>query len=240
VLNAERRAIQDKIYREALVQAEQYKNDNVLVVSNTGWSHGVIGIVAAKLLEKYHKPTYVLEEMGEEAKGSARSFGDFSAADAIRAADDIITKGGGHKLAAGVSLPTANIAAFRTRLNEFYRAQKLVNQASLLLPHADVSIERLGLISEELIKKIAQLEPFGNGNPEPVLYAENLLVMNQRRMGAEMHMAIVCNSLRLAPQSTFLSSRANGSLFGSSHSLMNGKVVEVLKGVCCISRMHNA
>ena len=78
--------------------------------------------------------------MGPSSKGSARSYGGFSAVDAIRAADDIITKGGGHTLAAGVTLPTENIAAFRVRVNEFYRSQQLSNQAALLLPKADVVI----------------------------------------------------------------------------------------------------
>lgn len=184
-LNTVRRAEQDKIFKAAILQAEQFKNDNVLVVSSPGWNHGIIGIVAAKLLEKYKKPTYVLEEMGDEAKGSARSYGDFSAADAIRAADDIITKGGGHKLAAGVTLPTANIAAFRARVNEFYTEQKLFDQAKLLLPQAETSIDQLMYITEELIDQLAQLEPFGNANPEPILHARNFLVTNQRRMGAE-------------------------------------------------------
>jgi single-stranded-DNA-specific exonuclease len=183
-MNQARRAEQDIIFKQAIIQAEQYKNDNVLVVSNPGWNHGIIGIVAAKLLEKYKKPTYVLEEMGDEAKGSARSYGDFSAADAIRAADDIITKGGGHKLAAGVSLPTKNIAAFRARVNEFYVSQKLFNQQALLLPKADVTAD-FSQVSETLIDQLAALEPFGSGNPQPVLKSDNVLVTNLRRMGAE-------------------------------------------------------
>jgi single-stranded-DNA-specific exonuclease len=183
-MNRARRAEQDIIFKAAVIQAEQYKNDDVLVVSSTGWNHGIIGIVAAKLLEKYKKPTYVLEEMGEESKGSARSYGDFSAADAIRAADDIITKGGGHKLAAGVSMPTANIAAFRARVNEFYKTQKLFNQQALLLPKADVTTD-FSQVSEALITQLSTLEPFGSGNPQPVLKSENVLVTNLRRMGAE-------------------------------------------------------
>jgi single-stranded-DNA-specific exonuclease len=184
-LNVKRRSDQDKIFKAALIQAEQYKNDPVLVVSHADWNHGIIGIVAAKLLEKYQKPTYVLQEMDEESKGSARSYGDFSAADAIRAADDIITKGGGHKLAAGVTLPTANIAAFRQRVNEFYRTKKLFNQTQLLLPKEDVSIDSLGDIGETFITHLEQLEPFGSGNPEPVIKAEGLIVVNMRRMGAD-------------------------------------------------------
>lgn len=184
-LNMARRLDQDKILKAAIIQAEQFKGDNVLVVSHADWNQGIIGIVAAKLLEKYKKPTYVLQEIGEESKGSARSYGDFSAADAIRAADDIITKGGGHKLAAGVTMPTKNIDAFRQRVNEFYRSQKLSDQAALLLPKADVTIETLREIDGTLLSQISQLEPFGNGNPEPTFMLENALVINQRRMGAD-------------------------------------------------------
>ncbi|HSW77422.1 MAG TPA: DHH family phosphoesterase [Candidatus Chromulinivoraceae bacterium] len=184
-LNVARRSDQDKIFKAAILQAGQFLSDPVLVVSHPDWNHGIIGIVAAKLLEKYKKPAYVLQEMGSESKGSARSYGDFSAADAIRAADDIITKGGGHKLAAGVTLPTENIAAFRQRVNEFYRSQKLFNQEALLLPKADTSLLDFTDLHEHLLEELAQLEPFGNGNPEPVLKIEKVLVINQRRMGAD-------------------------------------------------------
>ena len=183
-MNRARRVEQDKIFEEAIVEAERCIDDPVLVVSGKGWNHGIIGIVAAKLLEKYKKPTYVLEEMGDESKGSARSYGDFSAADAIRAADDLIIKGGGHKLAAGVTLPTKNIQAFRVRVNTFYKDQELFNQQALLLPKAD-AVASFDDITEELIEEIATLEPFGNGNPQPILSSEKVLVTNQRRMGSD-------------------------------------------------------
>lgn len=181
-MNQKRRREQDEILKEAIIQAEERRDDPVLVVSASGWNHGIVGIVAAKLLERYQKPTYVLAEHGEETKGSARSYGDFSAADAIRASDDIITKGGGHKLAAGVTLPTANIDAFRKRVNEFYVQQELTNQAALLLPKADTDA-LLSEVTEELIKTIETLEPFGSGNPQPVLRTETLTVFGVRRMG---------------------------------------------------------
>lgn len=183
-MNQARRSDQDDIFKEALVQAEQLKDDPVLVVSAPGWNHGIVGIVAAKLLERYHKPTFVLAEDGSEAKGSARSYGDFSAADAIRSADDIITKGGGHKLAAGVTLPTANVADFRTRVNEFYESQNLKNQADLLLPKADTDAE-LHEVNEDLITALDALEPFGSGNPQPVLRTVGLTVFGARRMGGD-------------------------------------------------------
>jgi len=183
VMNKTRRADQDEILKAAIIQAETYADMPVLVVSAKGWNHGIVGIVAAKLLEKYKKPAYVLEEIGEETKGSARSYGDFSAADAIRASDDIITKGGGHKLAAGVTLPTANIAAFRKRVNDFYRQQNLFNQPALLLPKAD-GTARFHDLDEALVASLKQLEPFGSGNPQPILKSLQVVVVNQRTMGA--------------------------------------------------------
>jgi len=182
-LNAARRAEQDIIYKEAVEQAEQFNQDNVLVVSAPNWNHGIVGIVAAKLLERFAKPTFVLQEMGEVAKGSARSYGDFSAAEAIKSASDIITSGGGHKLAAGVTIPTKNIQAFRERVNKHYRDQKLKNQAALLLPKADILAE-FASVSEDLVKLLDQLEPFGNGNPQPILKTDALTVTGVRRMGA--------------------------------------------------------
>jgi single-stranded-DNA-specific exonuclease len=183
-LNLARRVDQNKIFKEAIIQAEELNLDPVLVVSGKDWNHGIVGIVASRLLERYKKPAFVFQEMGEESKGSARSYGDFSAVAAVGASEDIITKGGGHKMAAGITLPTKNIVAFRKRVNEFYKSQKLINQHLLLLPHADALAE-LGELTEELVDQIGQLEPFGNGNLQPILKSDNLLVRNIRLMGAD-------------------------------------------------------
>ena len=184
-LNVKRRSIQDAIFEEACVQAEGLADDPVLVVSSDGWNHGVIGIVASKLVEKYKKPVFIIGERGEEATGSARSFGDFSAADAVRAADDIIIKGGGHGAAAGVTLETEKIGDFRRRVNEFYDSLQLTNQERYLLPRADVEIGDFSEIDEELVANLAKMEPFGNGNPEPVLKITRASVLSMRRMGAD-------------------------------------------------------
>ena len=184
-LNTKRRSIQDAIFEEACVQAEELADDRVLVVSSDGWNHGVIGIVASKLVEKYKKPVFIIGERGEEATGSARSFGDFSAADAVRAADDIIIKGGGHGAAAGVTLETEKIGDFRRRVNEFYDSLQLTNQERYLLPRADVEIDDFSEIDEELVANLAKMEPFGNGNPEPVLKITRASVLSMRRMGSD-------------------------------------------------------
>ncbi len=183
-LNVKRRSIQDAIFEEACMQAEKLANDRVLVVSSDGWNHGVIGIVASKLVEKYKKPVFIIGERGEEATGSARSFGDFSAADAVRAADDII-KGGGHGAAAGVTLETEKIDDFRRRVNEFYDSLQLTNQERYLLPRADVEIGDFSEIDEDLVANLAKMEPFGNGNPEPVLKITKTSVLSMRRMGTD-------------------------------------------------------
>lgn len=185
-MNVARRQEQGGIFKEATLQA-QHMNDNVLVVSGKGWNHGIIGIVAAKLLEKYKKPTYVLEETESgEAKGSARSYGDFSVADAIRFSDDIITKGGGHALAAGVTLPVTSIDDFRTRVNAFYDKQGYdhTEQCALLLPTADVEAT-LDEITEDVIIEIMQMEPFGSGNTQPIITTKNLTIQGVRVMGAD-------------------------------------------------------
>ena len=185
ILNQKRRSIQDKIFEEAIAQAEQFSGDRVLVVSAPGWNHGVIGIVASKLVETFKKPVYILGERGEQAIGSARSFGDFSVAEGIKSATDIIIKGGGHTAAAGVTLETARIDDFRQRVNQFYDGLELKDQEKYLLPQADVEIDDFSEIDEQLVADIAQMEPFGNGNPEPILKINEATVINCRQMGAD-------------------------------------------------------
>lgn len=184
VMNTERRAEQDRIFQAATEQAARFERDHVLVVSDPSWSHGIIGIVAAKLLEKYQKPTFVLQEMEDgTAKGSARSFGDFSAVDGIRATETLLIKGGGHKLAAGVTLQTERIVEWRLEINKYYRGLKLEDQGRHLLVIADVRTDVFDGFNEDLLAELDKLEPFGNGNPEPVFCIENVSVISRRTMG---------------------------------------------------------
>lgn len=186
VMNTERRAEQDRIFREAKEKAMTHDADHVLIVSDASWSHGIIGIVAAKLLETYHKPTFVLQELEDgTAKGSARSFGDFSAVAGIRATETLLIKGGGHKLAAGVTLQTTNIDQWRTAINAYYRTLNLEDQQRHLLPVADVTMDTFDGLDEQLLNELARLEPYGNGNPEPVFCIRGAAVMHRRVMGTE-------------------------------------------------------
>lgn len=187
-INIKRRSIQDNILKEAKEQAKSLSEDDVLVVSGKNWNHGVIGIVASKLVEEFKKPTYILEEKDNgTATGSARSFGDFSAADAIRYCDDIIIKGGGHAAAAGVTLSVDRIDDFRKKVNEFYKKKKFnpKEQLDSILPKADVVVDDFSQINEDLVDDISKLEPFGNTNPEPVLKINNATIVSRREMGSE-------------------------------------------------------
>lgn len=185
-MNGARRSDQDRIYKAAIIQAETYTEHAVLVVSDPEWSHGIIGIVAAKLLERYSKPTFVLQELEDgTAKGSARSYGDFSAVDAIRATETLLIKGGGHKLAAGVTLETGNIVPWRIAVNEYHRSLKLVDQIKHLEPVGDVTLGDFSLCSELNVVPLSQLEPFGHGNREPMFEFTSLTVISRRLMGAD-------------------------------------------------------
>lgn len=185
-MNRERRAEQDRIFAAASQQAIIYEVDSVLVVSDPGWSHGIIGIVAAKLLEAYHKPTFVLQELEDgTAKGSARSFGDFSAVEGIRATENLLIKGGGHKLAAGVTLETGKISSWRESINTYYKSLKLEDQERHFLPKADVMVDGFKGFDEVLLAELARLEPYGHGNPEPVFCIQDVMVAGRRTMGSD-------------------------------------------------------
>ena len=182
-LNKKRRKIQHEALEIAIQKAEDFKNDKVLVVADEGFNDGIIGIVASGLLERFKKPVFVISIEGDVAKGSARSFGDFSASQAVQNASEIIIKGGGHDAAAGVTFPTSKIDDFRKSVNDFYDSLKLKNQLEKLLPKVDVQLEDFSPISLELFEKISLLEPFGNGNEEPTFEIKNAYVVARQEMG---------------------------------------------------------
>jgi single-stranded-DNA-specific exonuclease len=185
-MNTARRTEQDRIFKEAIVQAERRTDDPVLVVSDPSWSHGIIGIVAAKLLERYSKPTFVLQELEDgTAKGSARSFGEFSAVEGIKATYEHLVKGGGHKLAAGVTLEVHKIDVWRSAMQAHYRSLRLVNQSRFLEPQADAHLEDFKQWTEEEIDRLDALEPYGNGNKPPVFSLGPLTVGARRTMGSD-------------------------------------------------------
>lgn len=184
-LNKVRRKIQHEALEIAIQKAEDFRKDDVLVVADESFNDGIIGIVASGLLERFKKPVFVISIEGNIAKGSARSFGDFSASQAVEQAREIIIKGGGHDAAAGVTLQTKKIDIFRRIVNDFYKSLKLKNQLEKLLPKVDIQLEDFSPVSLELFKKISQLEPFGKGNEEPTFEIKNVRVVSCQEMGEQ-------------------------------------------------------
>lgn len=188
--NIQRQSVEMEILQEIEADLEAHPEktaDRVLVLAGEGWHVGVIGILAARLTERYGKPTVLLSIDGEQANGSGRSIAGFSLFDALSATVDTVTGFGGHELAAGVHLPTANIADFREKLNA-YAAE---NFQRMPVPTLDISLKlRPAAIGTEMLGALGALEPFGNGNPTPVFALCDMRLDNVTPLGADKHLRL--------------------------------------------------
>ena len=173
--NSRRQQIQDKIFKEAkdIIEKEvNFKEHKVIVIARSGWHEGVLGIVASRIKDIFYRPTVVISIGDKECKGSARSVSNFHILEALLECKDILSKFGGHKRAAGLSLQRGNINLLRQRLNRF-AGQRLALED--LLPCLDIDMELgLGEFSEKLVDEIYSLEPFGEANPKPVFFTRRL------------------------------------------------------------------
>jgi len=183
LLNTERRSEQTRIFNEVIVEAEA-SDDGVLVLAGEDWSQGVVGIVAAKTVERFKKPTFILQTIGETTKGSARSFGDFHLAQALEELTGIIIGGGGHSMAAGVTLETNRVDEFRRKINSYYKKLDLKNQACLLNTKIDMVLDNLSDVNSELVEKLSTMEPFGLDNQKPV-FKSKLTMVKARAVGTD-------------------------------------------------------
>ena len=182
-LNQKRKTEQQSATKE--IKNRGIKDDPVII--ETGhWHEGILGIVAGRLVEDYHKPAFVLTEIENGIfKGSARSFGDFNLAEALTQVKDTIIKGGGHAGAAGISVEQKNLYEFREKINDYYRSLKLINQEDYLKTHADLELEDFSDLTLEFLNDLKSLEPFGAGNEEPIFKLKNVQIDNVTRMGAD-------------------------------------------------------
>ncbi len=160
----------------------------VLVVGGDNWHRGVIGIVASKLVEIFHRPAIVLSIEGEVAHGSCRSIPGFDILAALQAAGDELVKFGGHKSAAGLTIETSRIRAFRKAVNAFAEPRLGPDD---LRPRLRIDAP-LGFrsIRGDLVQAVARLAPFGTGNPRPLFYALGVSVANGPRRIKERHLAM--------------------------------------------------
>lgn len=163
----------------AMIEETTLKEDLVLVIFLPDCHESLAGIIAGRIRERYHKPVFVLTRAEEGVKGSGRSIEAYHMYDKMSECKELFSKYGGHKMAAGVSMPEENVEAFRAFLNEHsgLTAEDLVE-----VIHIDVPMP-MSYVTTELVRQIALLEPFGNGNPKPVFAQKGIRVRRGRILG---------------------------------------------------------
>lgn len=187
--NEERRRVEAEIAEAAFadIEAKGYMKDRVVVVDGENWHHGVIGIVASRVTERCGKPCMIISRGETEAKGSGRSIEGFSLFEAICACGDLLIKFGGHPMAAGITLKPENIEAFRKRINQ-YAAEHFPQ-----MPTQTVTLDcklNPAALSVSMAQSLTQLEPFGNGNPQPVFGLFNMELSNITPVGGGGHLRL--------------------------------------------------
>ena len=180
--NQARQKIEKEILAEAITMLESEPIPKVIVVSANHWHHGVIGIVASRLVERYYRPVYIIAEEGEGAKGSARGIPGYPVLEQLSTQAHLLTKFGGHRQAAGFSLMTEDIGRFRVGLNEQALAFEDNLFQEVLKIDREVSIEE---VSADLLRQLEQMAPFGYGNPGPTLACRGIPVYSASVVGKE-------------------------------------------------------
>lgn len=182
-LNLERRNQQMTAMQE--FKKNGVPDDRVLVMTGD-WHEGVLGIIAGRLTEDYGRPAFVLSQTKEGVwKGSGRSFGEFSLAEALRACGDVIIGGGGHAGAAGVKVANDKVADFREKINDYYASLGLSGQERFLKKEADLSVRRVDEFTLDFMEELKLLEPFGVGNEMPVFELLDVFVLDKKLMGGD-------------------------------------------------------
>ena len=181
--NMERQMLEKDLLKKILNETKDYSNDPVLIICGKNWHEGVIGIVAARLKDKFNKPVILISIDGNVGKASARSIVGFDIGSVIIAAtqEKILIKGGGHKMAGGFSINIDNINIFKDfvfrkfkGINENLKSEKPLFFDSIIAPSA---------VNLEFYNKVALLSPFGVGNPEPKFIIENVKTINGKIVG---------------------------------------------------------
>jgi single-stranded-DNA-specific exonuclease len=177
--NELRKEFDSSITEEALSMIES--NDRIKPLKSTvlfknTWHKGVIGIVAARCIEKFYRPTVILTESNNKITGSARSVNGFDLYQAILSCSDLLEKFGGHKYAAGLTLDASNLEAFQQRFEEVVSAT-LTSEMLTPVIEIDYTI-KLDAVNAKFLNVLKQMGPFGPENPRPVFAANNLYVFN--------------------------------------------------------------
>ncbi len=184
--NQQRQTIENQVLEEALAMIEQQPElleDKVLLLAAENWHDGVIGIVASRLLEIYHRPVLLVSINGEIGKGSARSIDNFHLYNALEHCKDCLINFGGHCKAAGFTIRVADIEKFRQKINRY--ADEVLTPEDLT-PTIDLdAIVSVDELSEDVVQQLALLAPFGHCNPSPVFGSRDLQMLNWRKVGEQ-------------------------------------------------------
>jgi single-stranded-DNA-specific exonuclease len=191
--NRERRAVEDRVFAEADAQVARYfdpENHAAIVAGAAGWHPGVVGIVASRVLRKYHRPTVIIGFDDEGwGKGSGRSIEGLSLVEALGRCREHLEKFGGHEMAAGVTLRGDRLDAFR---DAFVRAAGELLTREQLTPRlrldAELPLREAGL---PVLEQLAALEPFGIGNHAPLFFARGVSLSGEPRVMKEKHLSLV-------------------------------------------------
>ncbi|MEW5843252.1 MAG: single-stranded-DNA-specific exonuclease RecJ [Bacteroidota bacterium] len=187
--NLERRKIDEMTFSHAMQLVESHVNfdtDLGIVLHDDNWHPGVIGIVASRLVERFHKPAVMLTTIDGVAKGSARSVSGFNIYEALQGCDDLLLQFGGHEAAAGLAIEIENIEKFRERLNVILKQN--MKQSDI---HPEIHIDAkisLSEISPKFIRVLDQFAPFGPGNMRPLFLSENVAIVNPPRLVGTNHL----------------------------------------------------
>ena len=181
-LNRERQKIEADLMSEAVEAVKEQELPPALVLASRRWPVGVVGIAAARLVERFHRPAIVIaiDEQGI-GKGSARTIGTFDLYQGLAACRDLLEAFGGHPSAAGVTVREARLDEFRERFSAVV-AEWAVGAATVPTLHVDAEVQ-LSEVTAKLIAEIGVFHPFGAGNPEPTFAVKGLEVMDSRTVG---------------------------------------------------------
>jgi len=173
--NRERQKIENKMLEEAedLINREiNFKEHKIIVIAKEDWHQGILGIVASKLADRFYRPAIVISLNEDLCKGSCRSIKNFHLFNALLECKEFLNAFGGHAHAAGILIAKDSIEDFKHNINQIAHETMSLED---LLPSLDIDLElNLADLNEEMILELERLEPFGNGNPEPLFYTRNL------------------------------------------------------------------
>jgi single-stranded-DNA-specific exonuclease len=228
-LNAQRRLLTNQVYEAAEAQLRENPDlltEPAIVLSHPNWPGGVVGIVANRLVDRYHKPAFLLTESGDGIlRGSARSIEGLHITEAITANKDLLINFGGHPMAAGVSLQKENLISFRRGLGRAIEKQlgKIVREEPTLQVDAWLELDEINLT---LAGAIEMLAPFGAGNPKLTLATRGVTMKSVSTIGkAKEHLRLTVESEEGNTQSILWWSGAgeelpeDGSRFDIAYSL---------------------